>query len=599
MAVLFWLVEKNSALPDLKQKAAHYISRAEAIQEKIRERDEASGKIATVKNQTDVNPEAESDLKRAKFILIEAIKEDEEDNPEEAVQLYMEAVELCIKAKNGTDDEGIKAQLSRVADKAVTRAEELRADFRQEKRNDNSHQEEETNLNQMFDAMNLPSVPKGDLSPASKPAARTVNVDKSSPRDSHACANNQPVRTRKGLIVLGPSNYSKEEISVLKATSIINGREYVPFLSIDLKERFAYPVPYTDNEGMLALSGKQKERFAKWVRLDQLHPDPKIYHEIDPFSIKQTIVSDCSFLSSLMVTSLYEKKYNKRVISNIIYPQDKNGNPYYNPCGKYVVRLNVNGIRRKIIIDDYLPVDRHGALLCSYSSKSDEFWVSILEKAYMEVMGGYDFPGSNSNIDLHSLTGWIPERISLKDKDFNPDKIFNLLHDRHRRGDLLTTLATGELADHVCERTGLVSTHAYAVLDIRQAQGQRLLLVKNPWSHLRWKGKFSERDSVNWTPALKTELRYEPANARNFDDGVFYIDFASICKFFEAIYINWNPSIFAYTYCTHDVWRAGVGPVKDIYNIGHNPQYRLTPDSEKLFHLDPVDEAHNRSVRLC
>jgi calpain-7 len=195
-------------------------------------------------------------------------------------------------------------------------------------------------------------------------------------------------------------------------------------------------------------------------------------------------------------------------------------------------------------------------------------------------MGGYDFPGSNSNIDLHSLTGWIPERLSLKDKAFNPDKVFGMLIDRHRRGDLLTTLATGEIPDHVCERTGLVSAHAYAVLDIRQAQGHRLLLVKNPWSHLRWKGKFSERDSINWTPALKAELKYDPANARNFDDGVFYIDFASVCMFFEAIYINWNPSIFTYTYCTHDVWRAGVGPVKDIYNIGHNPQYRLTPDSD-------------------
>ncbi len=53
-----------------------------------------------------------------------------------------------------------------------------------------------------------------------------------------------------------------------------------------------------------------------------------------------------------------------------------------------------------IVVDDYLPVSKSGTLMCTFSTNKNELWPSIIEKAYMKLMGGYDFPGSNSGIDL-------------------------------------------------------------------------------------------------------------------------------------------------------------------------------------------------------
>ncbi|KAI0214801.1 Calpain-7 [Lamellibrachia satsuma] len=547
-ALLLMVAEDESTPSSVVQKANQYLARAKELKSSKADRTSFAAPLKT---------QQQLDLDRGKFLLSQAFEEDENKNFEEAVKLYSDAVEFFLKqrdqAKESADTDLYK-KLSTLAEQALDRAEAIK------------------NMT-LTPAPSYAKVPPGGNDVGQPPIRRPLG---SLLRDD---VSDQGARQRAAPPggTSGGGGYTREEIQVLRTTSMINGREYVPFMLVDMRERFAYPVPFSDKNGKLTLSAKQRSNFGRWMRPDELTSSPQMIIIVSSFSIKQTIVTDCSFVASLAIAAQYERRFHKKLITSIVFPQNKKGHPVYNPCGKYMVKLNINGVPRKVIIDDYLPVGCHGELLCSYSSNASEMWVSLLEKAYLKVMGGYDFPGSNSNIDLHVLTGWIPERIAIRPNSttFDADHEFDKILDRFHKGHCLVTMATGDISEVVADRAGLVPTHAYAMLDVRKVKGYRLFLLKNPWSHLRWKGNFSENDSVHWTEDMKRLLNYNPSDAAMFDNGVFWIDYASVIEFFDVTYVNWNPELFPSTTCMHHTWRCKEGPKKDSYNIGDNPQYRL------------------------
>jgi calpain-7 len=40
------------------------------------------------------------------------------------------------------------------------------------------------------------------------------------------------------------------------------------------------------------------------------------------------------------------------------------------------------------------------------------------------------------------------------------------------------------------------------------------------------------------------------------DNGIFWIDFDSVCEWFESLDINWNPELLIYRKSFFDLWKA-------------------------------------------
>ncbi|KAI7894172.1 uncharacterized protein EV154DRAFT_415548 [Mucor mucedo] len=487
---------------------------------------------------------------KAKFSFDQGELNEYKGNMEHALEYYSDAAELYLKAFKGYEnDSADKLEARDNFTRALDKAESLKKP-----------------------SLLLPPSPRtrssSNASDHHRPSLSSLHNRSSSISSVSHCPTDD-ILTQK---------LSASEIEVLKHTSNVNDKTFLPWIDeTDLKEQFSYPTSkYLDPEGSLRLSDKQLEKFGGWKRPADIMQHPQLICLISSTSIIQDIVTDCSFVASLCVAAAYERKFKKQLITSCIYPQNKHGQPCYNPNGKYVIKLVYNGIARKVVVDDLLPVSREGTLMCTFSTNKGELWASIIEKAYMKLMGGYDFPGSNSGIDLHCLTGWIPEHIFISDKSFVADNVWDRILDGIKYGDVLVTIATGDMTEEEATEQGLVPTHAYAVIDIKQFGSKRLLQVKNPWSHKRWRGPYSHLDTQVWTDELKSFLNFDPCVAEKKDDGIFWIDFESVCENFTSIHLNWNPELFTHRWVLHSVWPEHVGPKKDVFSLHYNPQFSLT-----------------------
>lgn len=339
-----------------------------------------------------------------------------------------------------------------------------------------------------------------------------------------------------------------------------------------------------------------------WFKGDRtnLGPTMSFFRDID---LVQDAATDCSVVASLCAGVARAKLGHPKVLQKFMHPFDPaTGKPILSKNGKYVVRMNFNGCQRRVVIDDRIPVSSTKRVIHVLDRNNPGLlWPALIEKAYLKVRGGYDFPGSNSGTDLWILTGWIPEQVHLQGDDVEPDRLWQRMSHGFSYGDVLVTMGTGKMTSQTERALGLASEHDYSVLDLREVDGQRLMLIKNPWVEgTSWRGRSrrSERsrelspEGPLVSPDQDSGSIDSPRDVLNDEDltpGTFWMDLDSVLQYFESVYLNWNTGLFRYRQDVHFEWNLSgpgdaEGPSKPrgpTASLQHNPQFTVIASQRK------------------
>ena len=162
-------------------------------------------------------------------------------------------------------------------------------------------------------------------------------------------------------------------------------------------------------------------------------------------------------------------------------------------------------------IDRQVPVFTTGKVAYAegHNTRHVELWPSMLEKGFAKLAGGYDpIRGGHAARAFEMLTGVRARVVRTEGADL--DGLFDTLRDASRQGRPMTagTYKDASFAKRLAatppspetakvidaakklggtpygKTTGVVAGHEYTVLGVEEKNGERLVVLRNPWGHL-------------------------------------------------------------------------------------------------------------------
>ncbi|XP_068106699.1 calpain-12 [Hyperolius riggenbachi] len=275
----------------------------------------------------------------------------------------------------------------------------------------------------------------------------------------------------------------------------------------------------------------------KWKRPKEICECPRfIVDGATRMDVCQGNLSNCWFLSAVACLSLYPQ-----FLEQVVPPGQDFGDGYN---GKFRFQFWQYGRWVEVVVDDLLPtieVQQNGSthynLLFMHSTEKDEFWSSLLEKAYAKLKGGYSalqmgFAGEA----LEDMTGGV---VQSSNTSTVASELWSHLHNMLQRGALICCGNTqGEV--ETSNLMGILSHHMYSVTGAKEVETSQgpvsLLRLRNPWGHTEWIGPW--RDG-----GLEWQTVTDPEQAENvvLEDGEFWIavvDFQDNFQFLEVCHLG-------------------------------------------------------------
>jgi len=250
-----------------------------------------------------------------------------------------------------------------------------------------------------------------------------------------------------------------------------------------------------------------------------LAPNPKLFiGGAESGDVIQGQLGDCWFLGALAVVATRIDLIKEICVSD-----------HSEHSGFVQFRFYKNGKWTVVTIDDRIPCIGNTAQIWGSSCKDkNEMWVPLIEKAYAKLHGTYQRLSGGWTADgFVDLTGGISERLEFhEDKSIN---LWSIMNNCMKEQWLMGCSAAGGTEQD--SGMGILTGHAYSILQARVYEGEKLVQIRNPWGQKEWQGKWSDK-SGEWSAAARKELKHVSA-----DDGTFWMCFDDFSKHYGRMFI--------------------------------------------------------------